>query len=186
MTSTSGAADTSRSASIIAFAANGPCTYVSATTTRAAGKRAVIVVNTSRFAAASFPVTSPIRRGMQRQRPLALEHALGGELPLQTFERGEMVAEPEALDRERAHTEVASRFEQLRPSEHVHALAVDEIEPERVEARARDRDAEARAVARILEREEDRLPASVASQFGDLAFDPDRREAARASPRRHG
>ena len=63
ITSTSGAAQTSRSASIIAVAAKGPCTYVSATTTRAAGNRAVIVASTSRFAAASFPVTSPMRRG---------------------------------------------------------------------------------------------------------------------------
>ena len=44
-------------------AARGPCTSVSATSTRAGGKRIWIVLITSRRAAASLPVTSPIRRG---------------------------------------------------------------------------------------------------------------------------
>jgi len=63
ITSISGAAQTASSASTIAAAARGPCTYVSATRTQAGGKRVAIAVSTSRFAAASFPVTSPIRRG---------------------------------------------------------------------------------------------------------------------------
>ena len=138
----------------------------------------MIAVSTSRLAAASLPVTSPIRRGSARQRPLALgrEEPLGGELALQPLERGEVVAEPEALDRERAQAEVAARFEQLRPAVDVDALAVREVEPERVELPARHRHAEARAVVRVLEREEDALPALLAAQLGHLALDPDRRQ----------
>jgi hypothetical protein len=55
------------------------------------------------------------------------------------------------------------------------ALAVAEVEPERVELPARHRGRETRAVLRILEREEDRLPRRLAAQLGDLALDPDRR-----------
>ena len=60
----------------------GPGRSVSATSTCAGGKRVVIAVSTSRLAAASLPVTSPIRRGQERQRPLALgcEQPFGGEL----------------------------------------------------------------------------------------------------------
>ena len=102
------------------------------------------------MAAASFPVTSPMRRGRSGQRPLALggEEALGRELALQPLERREVVAEPEALERERAQAEVAARLEQLRPPVGVHAVAVDEIESQRVELAARHRDAEAGAVLR--------------------------------------
>ncbi len=77
----------------------------------------------------------------QRQRPLALggEQALVRELALQALERGEVRAEAEALDRERAQPEVALRLEELRPAVDVHALAVGEVEPQGVEARARHR-----------------------------------------------
>ena len=111
----------------------------------------------------------------ERQRALPLEHAFGSELLLQPLERGEMVADPEALDRQSAHAEVALCLEQLRSAEHVHALAVGQVEPQRVEARPRDRDAETSPVRRILEREEDRCPARVAPELGHLALDPDRR-----------
>ena len=89
-----------------------------------------------------------------------------------------MVAEPEALERERPHAEVALRLEELRAAEDVHALALGEVEAQRVEARAGDRDAEAGAVVRVLEREEDGLPAWVAPELRHLALDPDRRQAA--------
>ena len=62
-TSTSGSAQIARSASTTASAARGPCTKVSATRSCAGGKRACTEAITSRFAAASFPVTSPILRG---------------------------------------------------------------------------------------------------------------------------
>ena len=52
-----------RSRSRSTAGARGPCTYVSATTTFAGGKRCTMCVSTSRFAAASLPVTSPISRG---------------------------------------------------------------------------------------------------------------------------
>ena len=62
-TSTSAAAASSATAETIAAGACGPWTYVSAMTIRAARKRAVTAVTKSRFAAASFPVRSPILRG---------------------------------------------------------------------------------------------------------------------------
>ena len=82
-----------------------------------------------------------MRRGKQRQRPLALggEEPLGGELALQPLERRQVRAEAEALDRERAQPEVAARGEELRPPEDVDALAVGEVEPQRVELAARHR-----------------------------------------------
>src|SRR5436190_16891816 len=87
-----------------------------------------------------------------------------------------MVAEAEALDRESTHAEVAACLIEIGPAEHVNAFAVGEVDPQRVETRAQDRHAEARAVCRILQREEDALPARVAPQLGHLAFDPDRRQ----------
>jgi hypothetical protein len=59
----------------------------------------------------------------------------------------------------------------------VHAVAVGELQPQRVELPTRHRDAEARAVLRVLEREEDARPAVRAPQLRDLALDPDRRQA---------
>ena len=104
------------SASTIASGARGPWTSVSATTIRAGGKRDWIVAITSRFAAASLPVTRPIRRGSRGSGalPLGGEQPLVGELPLQPLERREVLAEAEALDRERAQPEVAALLEQLR------------------------------------------------------------------------
>ena len=87
-----------------------------------------------------------------------------------------MVSEPEPLDRQRTHAEVAARLEQLGSSEDVDPLAIREVETQRVETAARHGDAEARPVVRILQREEDRLPALVAPQFGDFAFHPHGRE----------
>ena len=71
----------------------------------------------------------PSREQRQRTLPLGGEHAFGGELGLQPLDSGEVLSEPEALDRKRAQAEVASRLEQLGPAEHVHALAVHEREP---------------------------------------------------------
>src|SRR6188472_4457443 len=87
-----------------------------------------------------------------------------------------MVSEPEPFDRQRTQTEIAACLEQLGPAEDVDALAVREVETQRVETAARHGDAEARPVVRILQREEDRLPALVAPQFGDFALDPYGRE----------
>ena len=68
------------------------------------------------------------------------------------------------------------RLEELRPAVHVHALAVLKLEPERVELPARHQPGEERSVLRVLEREEDALPALLAAQLGDLALDPDGRQ----------
>ena len=61
-----------------------------------------------------------------RERPLALgrEEALVGELALEALQRGEVVAEAEALDREGAQAEVAAGLEELGTPEDVDALAV--------------------------------------------------------------
>ena len=135
---------------------------------------------TSRFAAASFPVTSPILRGRNGSGASLRDPAKSPsprELLLQPLERREVVALAEALERERAQLELALRREQLRPPVHVRALALLEVEPQRVELAARDRARQARAVGRILEREEDVRPAGVAAELRDLALDPDGREA---------
>ena len=132
------------------------------------------------MAAASFPVTSPMRRGQERERPLPLggEEPLGRQLALQPLERGEVVAQAETLEREHAQPEVAAGLVQLGPSVGMHAVAVGEIELQRVELAAGHRDAEARSVLGILEREEDARPAGLTPQLRDLALDPDRRQAA--------
>ena len=88
-----------------------------------------------------------------------------------------MCADAEALDRERVELEVRALLVELRPAEHMHALAVREVEPERVELPAPDRDADTRSVGRVFEREENRRPALVPAELGHLAFDPDGGEA---------
>ena len=124
----------------------------------------------------------------QRKRPLALggEEPLGGELALQPLERREVRAEAEPLDRQCAQPEVAARLEEVRPPVDVDALAVDQVEAQRVELAARHRHAEAGAVLGILQREEDALPALLAAKLGDLALDPDAWAGARATRRRRG
>src|SRR5581483_7988760 len=108
--------------------------------------------------------------------PRGGEEAFGGELLLQPLERREVVAEPETLDRERAEAELAAALPQLRAAVHVDALAVSELEPQPVELAPRHRDAEAGAVAGVLEREEDALPPLLAPELRHLSFDPHRRE----------
>ena len=87
-----------------------------------------------------------------------------------------MRAEPEALDRQRAEAKVAALLVQLRPAEDVDALAVGEVESERIEAPTRHRRGQAGAVRRVLEREEDGRPALVPAQLRDLALHPDGRQ----------
>ena len=99
------------------------------------------------------------RQNGKRALALGGEKALGSELALQPLERREVVAEPEPLERQRAQAKLAARLVQLGSSVGVDAVAVDELELQRVELAARHRDAEARAVLRILEREEDARPA---------------------------
>ena len=67
-------------------------------------------------------------------------------------------------------------LEEFRAAEDVDALAVREVEPERVELAARHRDAETRAVRRVLQREEDARPPLLAAKLRHLALDPDRRQ----------
>ena len=96
-------------------------------------------VSTSRFAAASLPVTSPIRRGKRGSGRLRLSSnsPSRGELLLQPLERGEVRAEAEALDRQRPQAQLAALLVELGAAEDVHALAVGELELERVELAAR-------------------------------------------------
>src|SRR5204863_2786188 len=58
----------------------------------------------------------------------------------------------------------------------VDALPVAQVEPQRVELTARHLDGEAGAVGGILQRQEDARPALLATELGDLALDPDRRQ----------
>ena len=94
-------------------------------------------------------------------------------------------------DRIRPSRSIAARLEELRPPIDVGLLAVREVEPQRVELSTGHRYRQAGAVARILQREEHRLPAGLTPQLGDLAFDPDRRQSRQpacdaAIERRHG
>ena len=61
-----------------------------------------------------------------------------------------MVTEAEPLDRQRPHAEVAARSEQFGATVDVHALALDEVELERVELpRAMDTGSEAPSVGSL-------------------------------------
>ena len=115
-----------------------------------------------------------------RQGALArlVEQPFAGELLLQPLERGQVGAEADALDRQRAQAKLAALLVELRAAEDLHALAVGEVELQRVEQAALHLHADARAALGILEREEHRLPALLPPQLGDLAVDPDRRQAA--------
>ena len=107
--------------------------------------------------------------------PLRREQALGGELLFQALDRREQVAGAEPLDRERPQTQLAPLLVQLRPAVDVDPLAVAQVEAKPVKLPARHLDAQAGAVAGILEREEHTLPARLPSELGHLALDPDRR-----------
>ena len=74
-----------------------------------------------------------------------------------------MLAEPEALDRHRPQPKLALLLPQLGAAVDMDALAVPELEPQRVELPARHRRGEAGAVFRVLEREEDGLPRGLTS-----------------------
>src|SRR5207237_2233939 len=102
--------------------------------------------------------TDTSRNARQRALPLRREQTLVCQLPLQPLERREVVAETERLEREGAQAEITASLVEIGTSEHVHAVPVRQVESQRVEARALDGHAEARAVGRILEREEHRLP----------------------------
>ena len=69
-----------------------------------------------------------------------------------------MGAEAEALDRQHLQPQLAALLVQLGSSEDVHALAVGEVQLQRVELAARHLRGEAGAILRVLEREEDRRP----------------------------
>ena len=113
--------------------------------------------------------------GKAREGALALdrEDALRRELPLQPVERCEVCPEPEPLDRECTQAEVAARLEELGSAEDVYSFALGEIEPQAVELAPGHADAEAASLARVLEREEDALPAILTPQLRQLALDPD-------------
>jgi hypothetical protein len=124
-------------------------------------------VRTSRFAAASLPVTRPIRRGK-----LGREEPFGCERALQPLECREVRAETEALDREDLEPQVAALRVQLCASEDVYPLAFAQVELECVELSARHLCGQARTVLRVLERKEHRRPTRLAPELRDLAFDP--------------
>jgi hypothetical protein len=122
----------------------------------------------------------------ERQRPLALggEQPLRGELLLQPLERREVVAEAEALERERAQPELARASKSSGRRRRGRGRR-REVEPQRVELPARHRDAEARAVLGSLSVKKTLAQRVRAPQLRDLALDPDRRQPAsqEATPR---
>ncbi len=107
-----------------------------------------------------------------------VEEPLGRERALQPLERREVRPDAEALDRQCLQAQLAALRVELGAPEDVHALAVAEPEPQRVELAARHLHGEAGAVLGILQREEDRRPAILAPQLGDLALDPERGQLA--------
>ena len=117
------------------------------------------------------------REARQGSLAAGVEEPFRGEFLLQPLECRQVVAEAEALDREGSQPEVAAGLEQLGTPVDVDALAVREVEAQRVELPAGHRDCEAGALLGILEREEDALPAILAAELSDLAFDPDRGQA---------
>jgi hypothetical protein len=104
------------------------------------------------------------------------EETFGGKSLLEPLERGEVRAEAEALDRERAQPELAACLEEGRAPVDVDAFAVDEVQAQGVELAARHLDGEACAALGILQREEDGGPRGLTPELGHLALDPDRRQ----------
>src|SRR5262249_24705482 len=80
--------------------------------------------------------SDPAREAWQRALAALLEDPLGAELLLQPLERGEVLAEAEPLDRERAQSQLALLLPQLRPAVDVDALSVRKVEAERIELSA--------------------------------------------------
>ena len=168
----------------IAAAARGPCTYVSATRTFAGGKRCTMCVSTSCFAAASLPVTSPISRGNRGSGRLrsAAKSPSAASLRFSRSSAARYGAEPEALDRERPEAQLAPLLVELRPGRR-RARARRRAGRGRARRIARAASGpRARAVLRVLQREEHGRPALLAPELRDLALDPQRREA--VQPRR--
>ena len=90
-----------------------------------------------------------------------------------------MRADAEALDRQRAQTEVAALLEQLGPAVDVHALAVGELEPQRVELPARHLSRrEHEPSAGSLSVKKTLAQRVVPPQLRHLALDPDGRQPA--------
>ena len=164
--------------------ARGPCTYVSATTTFAGGKRWTMCVSTSLLRGGVVAGDEADQPREARQRPLALggEETLGGERALEPLERCEMRAETETLDRQHLQPQLAALLVELGAAEDVHALALAQVELERVELAARHLRRQRRAVLRVLEREEHGRPALLPAELRHLALDPQRRQA--VQPRR--
>ena len=119
----------------------------------------------------------PAREARQRALAGGVEETLRGQRLLQPLDRGQVLAEPEPLQRERAEVGTRPWREELGPAEHVDPLALGQVELERVEGAARDRRLEAGAVVGVFEREEDARPVGVAAQLRHLALDPERRQA---------
>ena len=164
---------------MIASCAPRPWTRASQTTIFVAGKRRATVVTKSPLRGSVGAGEDADRAGDARQPALALrrEQPLRGELALQLLERDEVAAEPDPLESRRAQPELAAQLVQLGAAGGVDGLALLEAELEAVVGAARDGDLERRAGPRVLQREEHVCPCGIAAQLGDLALDPDRRQA---------
>ena len=165
------------SASTIPSAARGP--YQGFRNEDARGREARVdgrdhVLSRGRVGPGDEP--DPARKTGQRALVGGVEEPFVGELLFQPLDRGQMRTESEALERECAQPELAFRREELGTPEHVDALALREVELQRVERPPGDRGGQARAVGRILEREENAAPALRPAQLRHLALDPQRRQ----------
>ena len=169
-------------------APSGPCTYTSATTTFAGGKRSTMCVSTSRFAAASFPVTSPTSRGKRGSARLrsAANRPSPASVRLSRSSAARCAPRPKrsivsAFSRSSprcsyssARPKTCTRSPSARPSSSASNC------PRGICTR------HARAVLGVLEGEEHRRPALLAPQLGDLALDPERRQPPEPATRRRG
>ena len=128
--------------------ARGPCTAVSETRIRAAGKRVPDRGHEVALGRGLGAGQQPDPAREERQRALALlgEEPFRGEGLAQPLDpRGER-AEADRLERERPEAERTARRVELGPAEDLDGGAVGELDPQRVERGARHRDRQARAV----------------------------------------
>ncbi len=116
-----------------------------------------------------------VRQEGERAFALRGEEPLAGKPPPEALQLDEDGAFAEGLDREHSKLERASRLPEVGTTVDVHAVAVCELQPQRIECRPRHRGRQRGDAVETLQREEHALPGSLAAQLGDLTLDPDGR-----------
>ena len=130
---------------------------------------------TSCLAAASLPVTSPMRCGMKGSARFrsAAKRPSEASRRFSRSSRRRSAPSPKGSIVSARSWKVASGLPELGAREHVDAIAVRHVEPEAVEPGARHRDGNDRRAFEILQREEHALPARLTTELGDLALHPE-------------